>query len=192
MSGRVDSLEACIRLTGQSDKELCIESTKRFFRYLYVAYSTLEKEFGRKKAEKLYWKNLWKPLLDIKSVMNSLGIKKMKDLLTIAKVEHAFYAGAPCLQYITQPSRDKVVVVTTFCPNPIYGSRRGDRYIDRARFYSVEVKIPTLNLMKRLIDYAGQTGKVEARIDKAICLGDDVCQFVFEKKEVSKIDRKKK
>jgi hypothetical protein len=149
-----------------------------------MIYTTLKEAYGIDKATEIY-SNTWEPYLDqaIKRSMAASGVKEMKDLPSMAKVFEAFYLDFPCTYRTVENTEDKVVGEVTFCPNPIYGPSPFDSYLQRADFYRVESKVLTKGLCDLFVEMAGLQGKVETNLEKIICLGDDVCRIVFEKKK---------
>ena len=178
------ALDESMKMLGRTPEEHCVNNARLMYRHMYVVYTTLKETFGTAKAEELYWDS-WLPFLKqgIENAKKKLGMKKIKGFKDLARVAQVAYLDFPCLSETAELTDDRFVQKITFCANPIYGPTPFDNYLDRADYFRNESWVTTQKLLDLYIEAAGMTGQVDGRLEKIMCLGDDHCRFVFEKKK---------
>lgn len=169
---------------GKNPEELAVQSTKLMIRHTHHIESALIEHVGVEKAIQLYWE-IYKPFCETgwQQTKDKLGVKEIKDLATFAKVLETVLASAWALLFnVKELSEDRMIGEVTFCPNPVYGTRPEEVYLDLCRYYHYESVIITKIMLDYWLDISGLSNKYETKLSKIMCLGDDSCEFIIERK----------
>ena len=111
--------------------------------------------------------------------MKALGIDRVDDLDTLAKVLLACYAGLLIPTKIIDKTDNKITFASQSCPFPAYGFdllrvKKGDHVCELW-------KAMTDAWLEGMIKATGFTGVIRGKIETAICMGDEKCVFYLEK-----------
>ena len=90
------------------------------------------------------------------------------------------WTNYPLTCTIVDQTPDRVVIEATYCPNPFYSPN--DCQINKMEYFKNEAGLAE-SLANKTIELAELDQWVEAKLEKSICLGDDVCRLVFQKKK---------
>lgn len=166
---------------GKKPEELAIQNTRLMFRHTHNGEYVLIDEYGFDEGIKLY-SDMYRSFIEggFKMAMEKLGLKEVKDIPTFAKVATEACKLWTLLVKTVKASDDGMIMEVSFCPNPVYGPRPEVVYLDQVRYYMAEGPIVTTWMLDLWLKIAGLDDKYKARLGKALCLGDDVCEYIVE------------
>ena len=169
----------CLKLLGRTSEEHIIAMNKKMFELFHNIFLTLRKEYGKRWPEK--YNMIWEELVEksFENTKKALGIKEVKDIPTLGKIQFFRWTNYPLTCSIVEESPDRVVIDATYCPNPFYAPQ--DHHINKLEYYRNEAWLVE-GLSNKLLELAGMDDWVEAKMEKGICLGHDVCRLIFQKK----------
>lgn len=170
----------CLRLLGRTPEEHIIAMNKKMFELFYNIFLTLKKEFGKQWAEK--YNKIWGELVEtsFKNTKNIMGIKEVKDIETLGRMQVFRWTNYPLTCSIVEQTPDRVVIDATYCPNPFYSP--SDCHVNKMEYFKNEAGLVE-SLSNQIIELEELGQWIEAKVEKSICLGDDVCRLVFQKKK---------
>lgn len=156
-------------------------STERGFALFYYVWVVLREKYGPEKAKEMYgyvWEHVFR--MGFEQVKESMGIDVVNDIPTLGQIRRQMSLLYPMPHEVQEISQDKYVGHIKWCPNPVYSVP--DSHIRKMAYYRDESDL-TVWLYNKLVEWAGMSDWVEGKLEKAICLGDDVCECVFVRKE---------
>jgi hypothetical protein len=168
-------------LTGKSPEEMALTCTKKLFEHTYFSWKALKNEFDPNVAKELYWR-CWEELvkLGFEKAKETLNIKDVRTLQELGSILQHFHLDVLTPSEIVKETDEEHVSNVTWCPNPELGPP--DTHTERIAYYRVESEL-TLRVARLIAELAGFADKVNVKLSKAICLGDPICQIIYEVKK---------
>ncbi len=173
------TIKTCTRL-GRTAEDQIVTLTKWGFTHFYNIWLADVEEFGREEG-KLRYQKVWEELFHsgFESAKQAMGVTGEIDIPTLGRLRHFMSDSYPQPHDIIEIGPEKYVGHIKWCPNPVYSVP--DTHIRKMDYYRDEYDI-TVFLAWKLVEWAGLKDKVEGKFTKAMCLGDDVCEWIFEAK----------
>lgn len=181
---------------GRDPKDLTIAYAGFYFRHLYMEWLALKNAYSYEKANQLYQEATWcHPQFSLglafKAFVEAKNLET-KDLESFARAISEQWKVFPIRLDVTKISDEEVVMEnpTGFCPNPGFGPREWDRYIDRVEYANVDGWQGTQNCMidpsTGYFAVCGVKDKYEFEMLGAVCTGYPTCKWVIRKKKKDK------
>jgi len=176
----VEKIKFSLNLLGRSSIKQVTNSMNTFFDCIYQSWKTIRLSKGFEASYKLslfIWETIWKTKFD--SILKELGIKEVKDIQTLGIIRQKIAEGYPLPYKIIENTSERHIGHTLWCPNPICSPP--DKSIYKVEYYKCEAALTDV-LYKDLVKWAGMTDYAEARLGRAMCRGDEVCECIIERK----------
>ncbi len=169
---------------GKDPKEMLVNFTGTFFRYLFLAWRVLEEEYDYDKASEIYRKFSWgspEKAQFFKLLVDGLDYE-VNDITTLGKAAAADYDGFPIPLDIVESTEERVILEAPFCANPSFGGRPWDRDLDQYVYHHVDGWCGTVDLFKNYFKVANLENDLDFHMEGALCTGYPKCRFVITKK----------
>lgn len=186
-----DEIEKVMNLMGRTLEEQVLSSTYAFYRYAYMIYQELNKEFGEEKGFPMYM-GLWFIFGEwvMRIALKEMGLKSMDEvegIPTMAELFHRTMNNYGEQNKITECSNERAVIEIIHCSNPMLGEGPFDRFIERARYVRETDSSFEIGYGKFCSEFPNMCGlgdRVEGRLTHIMCLAEGrTCRTVFEKKK---------
>ena len=180
-SDRVDAAMFCIQALGRSKEDQVIEGTRELYALIYNMWKVLREEFGPEEGNHQYGK-IWTSLIErsFQRAKAALGIKEIKDMVTLGRIRKYISQSYPALYTVIEEDEFKHFAQITWCPNAAFSPP--DKFLEKLAYFKYEAEL-TQKIYKQIVEMAGLSQEVEAKLGKALCLGEGMCELFFEKKQ---------
>jgi len=176
---------SAIKKIGKPPEELAEEVLRSHITLAYSLRKVLIEEFGSQGAKLV--SKIWgfKTESDVKKFIRDRGIKEV-DIPTLGLLAKAWWENSFLIPYeIVVNTKERHVAHITECPywekiKEVFGEEQAKKVYTREHMIDTEIEE-----LKGIARAAGVLDKVIVKVNKIMCGGDDICEFVYEPKEPS-------
>lgn len=147
----------------------------------YYSFNGVAKELGNERAGKLH-KRVWR--LQVKEIIPSVREKfeiwNVKDIPALADVVKYVFELIPRRVKIVEKTPNRAIIQVSACPfvaylKGLFKEKPGSPYFK-------SMSSITEDSVRAIAEELGMGGRIRVRENKAMCLGDDVCEVICELK----------
>lgn len=178
---RPDPALFCIQALGRSLEDQVVEGTKALYTLIYNIWKVLQEEFGPEDGNDRYG-TIWTKLIErsFQRAKAALGIEEVKDMVTLGKIRKHISQSYPAMYRVVEEDESKHFAQITWCPNAAFSPP--DYFLEKLAYFKYEAEL-TQKIYEQILELAGLSKEAEAKLGRALCLGQGMCELFFEKKK---------